>query len=87
MPLNACAAVAEETLKISADGRGVHFNRELEAGEQRLREALAPYTRFVRVERERVVAIRGALERLQLESEALRQRIEGMQARTVPLAS
>lgn len=63
------------------------FNRELEAGAQRLREALAPYTRFVRVERERVVAIRGTLERLQMESEAMRQRIEGMQTRAAQLAS
>lgn len=63
------------------------FNRELEAGAQRLREALAPYTRFVRVERERVAAIRGTLERLQTESETLRQRIEGMQTRTAQLAS
>lgn len=55
------------------------FARELEAGQQRLREALAPYTRFVRVERERVATIRTTLDRVQSEAEALRQRIEGGQ--------
>ncbi|WIG59512.1 MAG: hypothetical protein OJF49_002259 [Ktedonobacterales bacterium] len=52
------------------------FERELEAGAQRLREALAPYTRFVRIERERVGATLATLERLHADTEALRLRIE-----------
>jgi hypothetical protein len=52
------------------------FERELEAGAQRLREALAPYTRFVRLERERVAQAQAALDRISAEAEALRQRIE-----------
>lgn len=52
------------------------FERELEAASQRLREALAPYTRFVRVERERVATTHAALDRLATETDALRQRIE-----------
>ncbi|HEX6799726.1 MAG TPA: dynamin family protein [Ktedonobacterales bacterium] len=51
------------------------FERELEAGAQRLREALAPYTRFVRIERERVEAARAELARIEDEAEALRRRI------------
>ncbi|HEY5675574.1 MAG TPA: hypothetical protein VIR81_02245 [Myxococcales bacterium] len=52
------------------------FERELEAASQRLREALAPYTRFVRIERERVTETRATLDRLAGETDALRQRIE-----------
>lgn len=53
------------------------FDRELEAGAERLREALAPYIRFVRVERERVATIRATLAEIQAQTETLRQRIEG----------
>jgi small GTP-binding protein len=52
------------------------FERELEAASQRLREALAPYTRFVRIERERVAETRATLDRLAGDTDALRQRIE-----------
>jgi len=52
------------------------FNREREAGAQRLREALEPYTRFVRVESERVAQVRATLDRLATEADDLRQRIE-----------
>ena len=52
------------------------FERELETASQRLREALAPYTRFVRIERERVTETRATLDRLAGETDALRQRIE-----------
>jgi len=54
------------------------FDHELAAGQQRLTEALAPYTRFVRIEQERVTEIRATLERLASEAENLRQRIEGL---------
>ncbi len=52
------------------------FNREMEAATQRLREALAPYTRFVRVETERVAEVRTTLERLRDETAAMRNRVE-----------
>ncbi|HST88138.1 MAG TPA: hypothetical protein VLJ14_07150, partial [Ktedonobacterales bacterium] len=65
------------------------FERELEAAAQRLREALAPYTRFVRIERERVTETRATLDRLAGETDALRQRIERQPRapRTDPAAS
>ena len=53
------------------------FDRELETSVNHLREALAPYTRFVRVERERVATIRATLTEIQAQAEELRQRIEG----------
>jgi small GTP-binding protein len=58
------------------------FDRELEAGMRKLTEALAPYTRFVRIEQERVGETRAALERLQGEAEELRLRIQGQPAQS-----
>ncbi|HEV8192370.1 MAG TPA: dynamin family protein [Ktedonobacterales bacterium] len=52
------------------------FNREIEAATQRLREALAPYTRFVRVETERVAEVRTTLELLCEETAVMRRRVE-----------
>jgi small GTP-binding protein len=52
------------------------FKRELEAASQRLHEALAPYTRFVRIESERVGEVRATLERLREETSALRRKVE-----------
>lgn len=52
------------------------FHHELAAAAERLREALAPYTRFVRVESERVAGVRDTLARLREETSMLRQRIE-----------
>jgi small GTP-binding protein len=56
---------------------GEQFRKEVEGGEERLRETLAPYTRFVRVERERVNEITATLENLRTELASVRQRIEG----------
>jgi small GTP-binding protein len=72
--------------KLSATLRE-QFTRELEAGTQRLREALAPYTRFVRIECDRVAQVRATLDRLAVESETLRQRIESGQAADGSLAA
>jgi hypothetical protein len=52
------------------------FQKEMQTGEERLRDALAPYTRFVRVERERVAATTASLDQLGMELEALRREIE-----------
>ena len=48
----------------------------MEAATQRLHEALAPYTRFVRVEAERVAEVRTTLERLRDETTAMRKHVE-----------
>jgi hypothetical protein len=52
------------------------FDHELERGLLRLREAMAPYTRFVRSERERLADARESLQRLRQSLHALRQRVE-----------
>jgi small GTP-binding protein len=41
------------------------FDREVEGSVRRIEEAIAPYTRFVRAERERLSALQGELRRLQ----------------------
>jgi small GTP-binding protein len=56
---------------------GEQFEREVAAGKQRLAEALAPYTRFVRIESERVAEVRATLERLQGEARELRRQVDG----------
>ena len=63
------------------------FKRELEASSQRLHEALAPYTRFVRIESERVGQVRATLDRLRTETAALRRRVEsGHLTKSLPAA-
>ncbi|MGE5333567.1 MAG: hypothetical protein ACM3N4_02610, partial [Nitrososphaerota archaeon] len=63
------------------------FKRELEAASQRLREALAPYTRFVRIESERVSEVRATLERLRAETSELRRNVEAGHPARLSLAS
>ena len=53
------------------------FNREIASGKQRLQESLAPYTRFVRIESERVAQVKETLEGLRAQTRDLRQRIDG----------
>jgi hypothetical protein len=53
------------------------FNREIASGKQRLEESLAPYTRFVRIESERVAQVKETLESLRAQARDLRQRIDG----------
>ncbi len=48
------------------------FERELGDGIQRMREAIAPYTRFVRVEREKLERVSDEMERLRRELAELR---------------
>ncbi len=48
------------------------FERELNDGMQRMREAIAPYTRFVRVEREKLERLGAEMERLRHEVADLR---------------
>jgi hypothetical protein len=53
------------------------FNREIASGKQRLEESLAPYTRFVRIESERVAQVKETLESLRAQTHDLRQLIDG----------
>lgn len=52
------------------------FDRELESGVQRIRSAIAPYTRFVRVEREKLTRAGSELTELRARSEMLRGDID-----------
>jgi hypothetical protein len=52
------------------------FGRELEASLVRIREAIGPYTRFVRSERERLGGLHAELERIQGGLLRLRREIE-----------
>jgi len=54
------------------------FDEELDRSLGRIREAIAPYTRFVRAERDRLTAQRDELARMKGELAALRERIEGL---------
>lgn len=53
------------------------FEREAERSAQRVQEAVGPYTRFVRSERERLTAAREELRRIRGEMERLRAAIDG----------
>lgn len=52
------------------------FEREMTRGRQRIEEAIAPYSRFVRAEQGRLTAMQSELETLAHEIRALRVRIE-----------
>ncbi len=53
------------------------FEREMARGRQRVEEAIAPYSRFVRAEHAKLTAMQAELESLAHEIRALRVRIEG----------
>ncbi len=53
------------------------FEREMVRGRQRVEEATAPYSRFVRAEHEKLTAIRDELEAIGQQIRSLRVRIEG----------
>lgn len=55
---------------------GEEFDRELARSLQRLREAIAPYTRFVRAEREKLAQIEGELGEINTSLGQIRTRIE-----------
>lgn len=56
------------------------FEQELTAGIQRIREAIAPYTRFVRVEREKLERLEKNLNSAQQEATALRYAVQALAA-------
>ena len=63
------------------------FESELTASVQRIREAVAPYTRFVRVEREKLETLGADLQRAESEWKGLRRSLEELAARRTPLPS
>jgi chromosome segregation ATPase len=54
------------------------FERELSRSLERLRDAITPYTRFVRAEREKLTAIEGELESIRSALGQIQSRIEEM---------
>ena len=52
------------------------FERELEKSLRRLREAIAPYTRFVRAERKKLTRIEGELDEIRSSLGKIRSSIE-----------
>ena len=52
------------------------FNAELQASVQRVREAISPYTRFVRVEREKLEELDGELAKVDQQLAQLRSEIQ-----------
>ena len=63
------------------------FESELTASVQRIREAVAPYTRFVRVEREKLETLGADLQRAESEWKGLRRSLEELAASRTPLPS
>lgn len=63
------------------------FESELTASIQRIREAVAPYTRFVRVEREKLETLAAELQRAEAEWAELRRNVEELAANNAPLPS
>jgi hypothetical protein len=55
------------------------FDEEVTTSIARLQEAIAPYTRFVRAERDRLATERDELGRMTAELEDLRRRIERLE--------
>ena len=60
------------------------FESELTASMQRIREAIAPYTRFVRVEREKLETLAVDLQRAEGECKGLRRSVEELAAERPP---
>jgi hypothetical protein len=52
------------------------FDTELEHSTNRIREALAPYTRFVRLQQERMTAADANLSRIEESLDSLRAQVE-----------
>ena len=63
------------------------FESELTASVQRIREAVAPYTRFVRVEREKLETLAADLQRAEDEWKGLRRSVEELATSHPPLSS
>jgi chromosome segregation ATPase len=60
------------------ESMSAEFDRELGHSLQRLREAIAPYTRFVRAERQKLTRIEGELDQIRATLAQTRARIEDL---------
>jgi hypothetical protein len=56
------------------------FESETARGVQRIRDSIAPYSRFVRAEGEKLTSAKAEFERFQADLEALQSRVEAMPA-------
>jgi small GTP-binding protein len=74
------AKVAELRQKLIAALHS-HFDREIERSLQRIRDAIAPYTRFVRAERGKLLETQRELHAVKDELERLRVRVEAQRTR------
>ncbi|HJX28667.1 MAG TPA: dynamin family protein [Thermoanaerobaculia bacterium] len=54
------------------------FDREIDASQRRIEEAITPYTRFVRAERDKLTQVRGDLKEITEGLARLRSRVEGL---------
>ncbi len=54
------------------------FDREIDERTRRIDEAIAPYTRFVRAERDKLTEVRGELEGVNQGLVRLRSRVEAL---------
>jgi len=52
------------------------FDREIERSLLQINEAIAPYTRFVRAERTKLLEMQSGLEKIQGDMELVKQKIE-----------
>jgi small GTP-binding protein len=62
------------------------FNQELKSSIQRVREAIAPYTRFIRVEREKLERLEADMQTLRIEVNVVRHGVQAIGAATAPAA-
>jgi small GTP-binding protein len=60
------------------ESMSAEFNRELGRSLQRLREAIAPYTRFVRAEQQKLAHVEGELDQIRATLAQVRARIEDL---------
>jgi len=56
----------------------IQFEREIHHSLERIQEAIAPYTRFVRAEREKMLEMEGRCKHLKLEIERLKGKLENI---------
>jgi small GTP-binding protein len=61
-----------------SDSLRAQFEKEIRHSLERLQEAIAPYTRFVRAEKEKMLEMERKLKDLKLETELLRAKIESL---------
>jgi hypothetical protein len=54
------------------------FSQEMSRSEQAMQEAIQPYTRFIRTEREKLTSIASDLTKIEQEMRTLRARIEAL---------